>query len=486
MVGPAQIRRLFLAALGLAALTASSTGTSSSPPPPPSLNATAKNSPLWNETWTDRLKQNLLANYDKFARPSQHWETTRVNVKLNVQTVEVDDMLNVMAANVWVVMTWNDDKLQWNSSDYSGLKSINLGAHEIWLPDIYLLNSAAHGMEYYGDRHCIVNEIGIVLWVTPTIFHGYCHLDFTFWPFEMNTCRLSLSSWTYDGTQLDLKLLGSGVDLDDYVAINEWIIKNVTGSRRQEIFDCCPEPYVTLDFEFELSRSSELYYHVIFVPTIPIVFLTLVTFWLRPQSEMKLIVNASIVLVVVLYLIYFGYKVPARFDSMPLIVRFYSACLYQASISMIISVIVLNINKLSYYAHVPRPIRRFLQGKAAKYLILGHIVHEIESQKSAAEQEMCENHLMDISMSAPSFSSFSNSQQCLTGASQASAGSGAAPQSTTSITRSLANLEWVLLATAIDRIVFFLFCFVFIILAISCVRLKRFTFSSDNIPYWHS
>ncbi|CAB0031972.1 unnamed protein product [Trichogramma brassicae] len=170
-------------------------------------------SPLWNETWTDRLKQNLLANYDKFARPSQHWETTRVNVKLNVQTVEVDDMLNVMAANVWVVMTWNDDKLQWNSTDYSGLKSINLGAHEIWLPDIYLLNSAAHGMEYYGDRHCIVNEIGIVLWVTPTIFHGYCHLDFTFWPFEMNTCRLSLSSWTYDGTQLDLKLLGSGVDV---------------------------------------------------------------------------------------------------------------------------------------------------------------------------------------------------------------------------------------------------------------------------------
>lgn len=68
-------------------------------------------------------------------------------------------------------------------------------------------------MEYYGDRHCVVSEQGVVLWVTPTIFHGYCHLDFTFWPFEMNTCRLSLSSWTYDGTQVDLKLLTSGVDV---------------------------------------------------------------------------------------------------------------------------------------------------------------------------------------------------------------------------------------------------------------------------------
>ncbi|NP_001234896.1 nicotinic acetylcholine receptor alpha 11 subunit precursor [Nasonia vitripennis] len=431
----------------------------------------SSNYPAWNETWTDRLKQHLLAKYDKFARPAQHWNTTTVSVKLNVQTVEVDDMTNVMAANVWVVMTWNDDKLTWNSSEYSGLKQVNLGAHEIWLPDIYLLNSAAHGMEYYGDRHCVVSEQGVVLWVTPTIFHGYCHLDFTFWPFEMNTCRLSLSSWTYDGTQVDLKLLTSGVDLDDYVAINEWIVQNITASRREEVFDCCPEPYVSLDFEFELSRSSELYYHIIFIPTVPIVFLSLITFWLRPHSEIKLIINACIVLVVVLYLIYFGYKVPPRFDSMPIIVRFYSGCLYQATLSMIISILVININKFSYYTSIPRPIRRFLLGRGGRYLGLGHIVQEIESQKSAAEQEMCENHLMDMSMSTTSFASFNNSQQTLT---------------TPSSSRTIANLEWTLLATAIDRLVFFIFCIVFIGMAIACVRIKRFTFSSDNIPYWHT
>ena len=50
-----------------------------------------------------------------------------------------------------------------------------------------------------------------------------------------------------------------------------------------------------------------------------IVFLTLITFWLRPQSEMRLIINACTVFIVVLYLVYFGFKVPARFDSMPLV-----------------------------------------------------------------------------------------------------------------------------------------------------------------------
>ncbi|XP_023245321.1 acetylcholine receptor subunit alpha-like 1 isoform X2 [Copidosoma floridanum] len=278
-----------------------------------------KNNQAWNETWTDKLRQHLLAKYDKLARPSQHWNTTTVSVKLNVQTVEVADHDNVMAANVFVIMTWNDDKLRWNSSEFGNLTQVNLGAHEIWLPDIYVLNSASHGMEYYGDRHCIVNELGLAIWVTPTIFHGYCHLDFKYWPFEMNTCRLSLSSWTYDGSQVDLKLLGSGVDLNDYVVINEWVVQNVTPIRREEVFDCCPEAYITLDFEFELARSSEIYYHIVFVPIIPIVFLSLITFWLRPQSEMKLIVNACIILIVVLYLIYFGHKIPPRFDSMPII-----------------------------------------------------------------------------------------------------------------------------------------------------------------------
>ena len=68
-------------------------------------------------------------------------------------------------------------------------------------------------MEYYGDRHCMVSDTGTVLWVTPTIFHGYCHLDFTYWPFEMNMCRLNLSSWAYEGSEIDLQLIRTGVDV---------------------------------------------------------------------------------------------------------------------------------------------------------------------------------------------------------------------------------------------------------------------------------
>lgn len=89
--------------------------------------------PSWNDTWEDKLKQNLLAKYDKFARPAQHHNTTTVNVSLNIFAVNVvtfnfnikssrlaskitsiniysivflyqDDKTNVMAVNVWNMM----------------------------------------------------------------------------------------------------------------------------------------------------------------------------------------------------------------------------------------------------------------------------------------------------------------------------------------------------------------------------------------------
>ena len=44
--------------------------------------------PLWNETWVDRLRRNLLLKYDKFSRPAQHYDTTTLFVYLNIMHVE--------------------------------------------------------------------------------------------------------------------------------------------------------------------------------------------------------------------------------------------------------------------------------------------------------------------------------------------------------------------------------------------------------------
>lgn len=50
---------------------------------------------MWNQTWTDRLKQDLFIKYDKFARPTQHYNTTMVNFDITILYVDVASMRDI-------------------------------------------------------------------------------------------------------------------------------------------------------------------------------------------------------------------------------------------------------------------------------------------------------------------------------------------------------------------------------------------------------
>ena len=68
-------------------------------------------------------------------------------------------------------------------------------------------NSAtANMMDNYGDSNCLVYPNGEVLWVPPAELKVFCDLDLTLWPFDTQTCNMTLGSWTYDGSKIDLVL----------------------------------------------------------------------------------------------------------------------------------------------------------------------------------------------------------------------------------------------------------------------------------------
>lgn len=104
-----------------------------------------------------------------------------------------------------MLQAWNDDKLQWNTSEYGGLKSLHVADHEIWQPDVVQYNSASgNTMDQYGNTHCIVDSDGAVLWVPPSRLTAFCHLDLSRWPQDEHTCYFTFGSWTYDGIQINL------------------------------------------------------------------------------------------------------------------------------------------------------------------------------------------------------------------------------------------------------------------------------------------
>jgi hypothetical protein len=86
---------------------------------------------LWNETNVDRLKADLLKNYDRFSRPENYNVATQLMVAMTVIHMDLDETRGVLETHAWMRMNWSDSKLKWDPAQYDGIKELKLNADEV-------------------------------------------------------------------------------------------------------------------------------------------------------------------------------------------------------------------------------------------------------------------------------------------------------------------------------------------------------------------
>nr|CAD7262373.1 unnamed protein product [Timema shepardi] len=420
--------------------------------------------PSWNATWTDMLKRDLLHNYDKFARPAQHNTTTTVTMHMTFRHID---------------LSWTDEKLKWNASDYGDLSVLHIADHEIWQPDIVLYNSATGStIDHYGNTHCIAYPNGNVLWVPPTQFLVFCELDLRLWPFDTQTCYMRLGSWTYDGDQVDIQIDEHGSEVNPVYGIiegvgalirladtteairvvpdtaasfqvelmdtnAEWELVDVEEARNIKKYACCEEPYIDITYNVTLRRQSPTYNAIVITPATVIVLMTLSNFWLPPQAGEKIMLGGCTAIIICIFLVYFSQKMPAMASHTPLVVLFYSSSLYMVCLSLIVSVVVLNLSRSKNKSALPWVLKNVLTGWLGRILGLGHIISQVH-------QAMMSGHAEELREQQAGFEDHNDDHQMI-------------PRET----KSGSQYDWILLAAAIDRIMFLVYCLLFIILAIA-------------------
>ncbi|XP_011167165.1 acetylcholine receptor subunit alpha-type acr-16 [Solenopsis invicta] len=410
--------------------------------------------PVWNQTWTDRLKQDLFVKYDKFARPTEYFNTTGTKFGITPLFINVDDFKYTVTVTGMVRLSWIDEKLKWDPAKYGNITHINIGNHEVWQPDILLYNSGTSStVKYYGDAPCLVYSNGNVLCVPPAKLIAYCELDFRLWPFDTQICDLKFGSWTYHSEQIDLQFFKE-YEAEElmYVKSAEWTLINMSRIHEVKMYPCCAEPYTSLIYRMTLKRNSSLFCSILLMPVAAIIFLVLVPFWLPPQSEMKISIAAITILIISVLLGVFAFKVPFSVTP-PLIVYFYSGCLCLETISLILSIVVINVSKRVYCKPFSRNIRLCLLSWPGKLLGLSDLISVIESRRSVPSQEL-RGKLTDESTTNATSTVSDNGDR----------------QNVTTSTKDTTQLEWILVGTAIDRITFVLFCLILATMAIVCIR----------------
>ena len=166
---------------------------------------------------------------------------------------------------------------------------------------IIYYSSADDRLREQRDAFAVVAHTGLVLWIPQAIFKSSCVIDITHFPFDEQNCFLKFGSWTYDGFKLDISFYDlDEVDLNDYIVSNEWDVIEHPATKNTKYYPCCKEPYPDLTFNLRLRRKVAFYNYILILPCVLLSSLTLVLFWLPPESPAKMVLGKSLALNMIL------------------------------------------------------------------------------------------------------------------------------------------------------------------------------------------
>ncbi|XP_077999687.1 neuronal acetylcholine receptor subunit alpha-7-like [Glandiceps talaboti] len=284
----------------------------------------------------------------------------------------MDERNQHLTVNVWLRQMWTDEFLIWNETQYDGLKEIRLPATSIWRPDIVLYNNVDEEFIHVKmDTLAIVGSTGSVFWMAPAVLKASCKVEVLYFPFDKQYCQLKFGSWAYQGLQLDLVRRGnlSKADMSPYMSNGEWDLVDVPVERYVEYYDCCTEPFPDLRFTVILRRRPLFYVFNLVLPNCLIAALTLVGFYLPPDSGEKVTMVITNLLTLIVFHQLLSESLPPTSDRVPLIALYFSFMIVLVSLSCFLTIWVLNLHFQDGYNHeVPDWTRKLVFGYLAKML----------------------------------------------------------------------------------------------------------------------
>ncbi|XP_055905919.1 acetylcholine receptor subunit alpha-like 1 [Eupeodes corollae] len=313
-----------------------------------------------------RLYDDLLSNYNRLIRPVGN-NSDRLTVKMGLrlsQLIDVNLKNQIMTTNVWVEQEWNDYKLKWNPDDYGGVDTLHVPSEHIWLPDIVLYNNADGNYEVTIMTKAILHHTGKVVWKPPAIYKSFCEIDVEYFPFDEQTCFMKFGSWTYDGYMVDLRHLKQtadsdnievGIDLQDYYISVEWDIMRVPAVRNEKFYSCCEEPYLDIVFNLTLRRKTLFYTVNLIIPCVGISFLSVLVFYLPSDSGEKISLCISILLSLTVFFLLLAEIIPPTSLTVPLLGKYLLFTMMLVTLSVVVTIAVLNVNFRSPVTHKMAP-----------------------------------------------------------------------------------------------------------------------------------
>ena len=146
-----------------------------------------------------------------------------------------------------------------------------------------------------------------------------------------------------------------GIDLKDFYDSVEWDLLSVPARKNSKYYTCCSEPYPDITFNITIRRKTLFHTVNLIIPCVAISFLTVIVFHLPSDSGEKIALSISILLSLTVFFLLLAEIIPPTSLVVPLIGKYLLFTMVLVTLSIIVTVIVLNVHFRSPTTHTMSP-----------------------------------------------------------------------------------------------------------------------------------
>ncbi|XP_028322344.1 5-hydroxytryptamine receptor 3B [Gouania willdenowi] len=359
----------------------------------------------------NQLTRTLLRRYDCGVRPVHNWTSpTTVYIDLLLQSVlDVDGKTQSITTSIWYRQLWKDEFLVWDPEEFDGINEISLSSDAIWIPDVIVSEFVEEGKSP-PIPYVYVNSSGFVKNYRPTQAVLACNLELYAFPFDKQNCSFTFRSWLHSVNEIDLALWRSAesiaTDKREFMNDGEWELLSIPSHYWQIRQD--EDNYAHIQFNVLIRRRPLLYVVGLLIPSIFLMLVDVVSFYLPLNSGTRITFKISILLGYTVFRVNLTDELPVTAVRTPLIGVFFLVCMALLMLSLSKSILVMKllhhsekeVKEMSVSACLLDKYGSAGHGLTESTLTssktLDHINHVGEYESSLEEDLLSLNEILDV------------------------------------------------------------------------------------------
>ena len=263
-----------------------------------------------------RLQQDKMNGYDPYLRPATN-QSQRIDIYIQYNIggiLELVELSEKLSFSGYLSMTWTDEFMKWNKSDFDNIEWLMIPADKVWHPTFAIVNPYEK-IETVHNNWDMIRYFynGTALYTSGGVMNVKCPMETTFYPWDIQKCFVFYSTIGYLPHEVMLISSRDDVTRRYFLENGQW---ELTGSKA---FSGLTEDFSMFVLEFTMERKPTFLIVNIILPIIFMSVLNILVFFLPVESGERVSYAITVLLSIAVFLTLVGDNLPKNSNPMPIL-----------------------------------------------------------------------------------------------------------------------------------------------------------------------